>query len=58
MPKIKVVLSGAGGVLDRQVIDVPNDADAIDDAVSNVIEGWTLSVGDTIRIIDADAADE
>lgn len=51
--KIAVILENSGGVLDRRELDVPNDDDAIDDAISATIEIWTLAVGDTIRIVEA-----
>ncbi len=49
--KIHITLENApGSVLAEDTIDVPADADQIDDAVSDVIESWVLSVGDTIKI--------
>jgi hypothetical protein len=38
--------------LERTVLDLSPEADSdlIDDAISNVIEGWALAVGDTIKI--------
>lgn len=52
--KILVTLNGSGGELDRTEIEVPTDHDdfdeAVDLAVQEIIEGWHLSVGDTITI--------
>lgn len=55
--KIAVILENAPGcVLERQEREVADDpdggyaGDAIDDAVSEVLEGWTYSLGDTIKI--------
>ena len=49
--KIAVILENAPDCeLERRVIDVPNDDDAINDAVSDVLEEWRYSVGDTIKI--------
>jgi hypothetical protein len=52
--KIAIILTGSGGELDRSEIDIPDDHHDMDEAVnlaaSEVIEGWTLSVGDTITI--------
>lgn len=49
--KIAVILENAPDCeLERQMVDVA-DEDGIDDAVSQIIEGWMLSVGDTIRIV-------
>jgi len=50
-------------LLDRKVFEVPSDTDAldgdaVDDAVSYALDGWTFSVGDTIKIRIAGAAGE
>ena len=50
--KIKVTLDNGGGELASEIIENPR-ATASDDMSSqimDVIEGWTLSVGDTITI--------
>ena len=53
--KIAVTLeSGADNEIDRTEIDVPDDDDAIGDAVSQVLDGWTLQVGDIVRVIDVE----
>jgi hypothetical protein len=49
MPKAAVILSNSGGELERVEIDVAEKDDE-DDAISAVIEGWCLSIGDTIEI--------
>jgi hypothetical protein len=50
--RVAVILENAPDCeLERQVVEVADD-DAVDDAVSSVIEGWVLSVGDTIRIVE------
>ena len=49
--KIAVILENTGGELDRAIVDASAlDDDAIDDAVSAVIESWRFAVGDTIKI--------
>jgi hypothetical protein len=52
--KIAIILTGTGGELDRSELDIPENHPDLDEAVnlaaSEVIEGWTLSVGDTITI--------
>jgi hypothetical protein len=51
--KIAVILENAPDCeLDRTVLDLPEtaDGDDIDDAVSEVVGAWILSVGDTIKI--------
>lgn len=52
--KIKVTLDNGGGELDSEIFDIADDhddqAEAINLAAAEVIEGWTLSVGDTITI--------
>jgi hypothetical protein len=53
MPRIAVILENAPDTeLDRTVLDLPPSADEgdVDDAISDVISGWMLSVGDTIKI--------
>jgi hypothetical protein len=56
--RIAVVLEGPGGELDREELTLDaaayeNDPDqAVNDAVGRVIEGWLLSIGDTIRIVE------
>lgn len=48
--KIAVILENAPDVeLDRAVIDVPEDGDQ-HVAIEQVLNGWLLSVGDTIKI--------
>lgn len=50
--QIKITLSGSGGELDSQIVDVPaaNDEAVINRLAHDVIDGWTLSAGDTITI--------
>lgn len=49
--KIAVILENAPDCeLERRVLEVRDDEDSIDIAVSDVIDSWTLSVGDTIKI--------
>lgn len=58
MAKIVVILENSPGVvMERQeieVIDDPEiggpDSDDVNDRASAMIEGWMLSVGDTIKI--------
>lgn len=51
-----VVLESSGAELERQVITLEGSAEDNDDqiaaAAEDVICGWTLSLGDTIRIIE------
>jgi hypothetical protein len=53
MKIVMILENSAQCELDRQVIDVPDGDDLVDVAAQSVIEGWTLSVGDTIRIVEA-----
>lgn len=57
--KFAVVLENIGGVLDRKEFVVPDDHDDPDDFVdeqaTNTIDGWVLSVGDTIKIVSVEA---
>lgn len=46
-----IVLEGGGGELDRSEVDT-DDADAIRDAVVDLVTRCTLTPGDKIRIID------
>lgn len=49
--KIAVILENSPDCeLERRELDVPNDDDVINDAVSAVLEDWRYSVGDTIKI--------
>lgn len=57
--KVRIILSGAGGELDRQTIDIDNlhthsdsAATEIGSAIANAIADfcWTLAPGDTIKI--------
>lgn len=51
--KIAVILENAPDCeLERTVVEV-EDGDEADDAISKVIDGWALSVGDTIKIREA-----
>lgn len=51
---IDVILENApGSVLASERISC-HDESAVDDMVSNVLEGWILSVGDTIRIVEVE----
>jgi hypothetical protein len=55
--KVAVILEGLGGELDRaeREIDENGESDfesAVDDFVMDQINGWPLSVGDTIRIVE------
>lgn len=57
--RVLVILENSGGVLAREIVEVPGtidtyDSDELDFAASNVIATFTLSIGDTIRIVDAD----
>lgn len=50
--KIKVTLENGGGELASEVIENPRatEPDDLSDAISDLINTWTLSVGDTITI--------
>lgn len=52
--KIKVTLDGGAGELDSKTFEVadsdPDQGETINIAASEIIEGWTLSAGDTITI--------
>lgn len=54
--KFAVILESSGAELERQVITLEGPAEDNDDAIAaaaeDVICGWTLSIGDTIRIIE------
>jgi hypothetical protein len=53
--KIKIVLSGSGGELDRQTIDVRDDDSAeVSEQIHDAMETWVLSPGDTITIIEGE----
>jgi hypothetical protein len=49
-----VILTGRGGELGRQRLEMPPDSqpDDCSESVQEVISQWTLSVGDTIRIVE------
>lgn len=54
--KVAVILEGTGGELDRAEREIDENADgdfdsAVDEFVMDQINGWPLSVGDTIRIV-------
>ena len=53
--KIEIVLTGTGGELDRQTIEVRDDDDSaeISHEIFAAIEAWVLSPGDTITIREA-----
>ena len=54
---IDVILENGGGELDRARLNIAEGEDfddRVDYEVANVIEGWMLSVGDTIRIVEID----
>lgn len=58
MIRAHVILENAGGELAREAISVDpaktDDVDAaIDEAITHVVEGFVLSIGDTIRIVEA-----
>lgn len=53
--KIAVILTDKAGELDREELDIsPSDDmdEAVNIAASGVIEGWFLSVGDTVTIVE------
>lgn len=51
--QIKVTLENSPDCeLDHKVIRVKNDADAISEAVKGALDTWTLSPGDTIKVIE------
>jgi hypothetical protein len=55
--RFDVILEGMGGELARERVKI-NEAEtddlgaAVDDAASHIIEGFVLSVGDTIRLVE------
>ena len=53
--KVRIVLNGTGGELDRQTINVnDNDSAEVSEQIHDVINAWVLSPGDTIVIDYAD----
>ena len=54
--EIRLVLIGSGGELDRRVImydtEKQDEAEVIHHVLSKAIGNWTLSVGDTIKIVE------
>lgn len=56
--KIKITLDGGAGELDSQIIEnaEATEADDMSSQIMDVIEGWTLSVGDTITISEVEAS--
>jgi hypothetical protein len=56
--KVAVILENSAGELDREefVLDAEAYADdpdqTLNDAIQPTIEGWLLSIGDTIRIVE------
>jgi hypothetical protein len=49
--KIKITLSGSGGVLETRNIDTSDDDRAeVSTAIWNAIDDWMLAPGDTIQI--------
>jgi hypothetical protein len=50
--KIRIMLIGPGGELDRQYLDLHEDDDSaeISTAIVAALEAWTLAPGDTITI--------
>jgi hypothetical protein len=54
--KIKIILSGSGGELGRQTIDVRDDDDSaeVSNQIFDAIEAWVLSPGDTIKIMEGE----
>lgn len=53
MTKFAVILENSPGVvLERRECEADSD-DAIDDVATAVIESWVLSIGDTIKIVEA-----
>lgn len=55
--QLAVILENAPGcVLSREVVEIADEpdggyaGDAIDDAVSKILETWTFSLDDTIKI--------
>jgi hypothetical protein len=54
--KIRIVLRGSGGELDRQVIEVPDGNDGeTSSQILDALETWTLGPGDTIEITEETA---
>jgi hypothetical protein len=57
MPKLVVILENSPDCeLERQEVEYEEGEDSTsttDDAIMEVLEGWTLSVGDTIKIREA-----
>ncbi len=54
--RFTVTLEGTGGELAREECSITDEADFIDEAVNNkiseIVEGWILGIGDTIRIVE------
>lgn len=56
--KVAVILENSAGVLDREEFTLDaaayeDDPDqTLNDAIQPTIEGWLLSIGDTIRIVE------
>lgn len=55
--KFTIALNNSGGELDSKTIEIADSHSDIDEAVnlaaSEVVEGWILSIGDTITIREA-----
>lgn len=51
---ITVILDGGAGELDRKSFHIGNNADdeKVSDAIKDAMSMWTLSPGDTIRVLD------
>ena len=50
--KIEIKLTGSGGELDRQVININDEDDSaeISEQIHDAFDAWVLSPGDTITI--------
>lgn len=54
--KIAVVLENSAGELDRSEFEANEDREdfeeVVDDAITQILEGWIFSVGDTVKIVE------
>jgi hypothetical protein len=54
--KVLITLIGPGGELDRQTIEANGAASTdVSDSIHDAMKAWTLSPGDTIKIVEVDA---
>lgn len=58
--KFAIIQENSGGEICREEVELATNgaeddmdfADRVDDAITEVLEGWIFAVGDTIRIVE------